>query len=364
MHARYPLIGGEAGGDDGSDLEGGRRSRRSIFVLGMVGAVALSALLALSLASSRSIPAVLEETESEEANGSDGGGGGEYSVSATLQPRVLGIKHYPDPQGMPDAGLIKKTVDMDAQALFRLKLFAGKLHSLRLESDDYSRKWKRLLTKARELGVDTTSMKMAASTLHRPMGLPGRRGVPGPQGPRGLEGLPGHNLVGTRGPIGFPGLPGETGREGRPGLPGPAGYPGPQGVAGKNGQPGTPGASGMPGKPGPVGDTGIVGAPGRPGKSELCGLSWFNEAQVLQVLQVQQVPTEPTECQAFMVREFWRGRAGCIVTEGNRASRTDRGDWSDRLSRAPGLPWRTRRSWASGPSRATGVVMACREVPG
>jgi len=237
--------------------------------LAIVGAVALTALMALTWSPSKSNVVVLDDAEAEEADGGDGGDGGEYGVSATLQPRVLGIKHYPDPQGMPDAGLIKKTVDMDAQSLFRLKLFARKLHSLRLESDDYSRKWKRLLTQARELGVDTTSMKMAVSTLHRPMGLPGRRGVPGPQGLRGLEGPPGRNLVGPRGPIGFPGLPGEMGKQGRSGMPGPAGYPGPQGVAGKNGQPGTPGASGMPGKPGPVGDTGIAGPPGRPGTWKL-----------------------------------------------------------------------------------------------
>ena len=43
----------------------------------------------------------------------------EYSVSAAMQSSALAIKHYPDPQAMPDAKLILSTENADAAALRR-----------------------------------------------------------------------------------------------------------------------------------------------------------------------------------------------------------------------------------------------------
>eukprot|EP00283_Hemiselmis_rufescens_P005784 CAMPEP_0173421594 /NCGR_PEP_ID=MMETSP1357-20121228/2657_1 /TAXON_ID=77926 /ORGANISM="Hemiselmis rufescens, Strain PCC563" /LENGTH=124 /DNA_ID=CAMNT_0014384527 /DNA_START=1 /DNA_END=372 /DNA_ORIENTATION=+ len=71
-----------------------------------------------------------------------------FSVSAALEPQFQAVHHYPDPQGMPDAALIRKTIDQDHLALSRLAARSVGVSHLRLAADDLGRSWSKLLDSA------------------------------------------------------------------------------------------------------------------------------------------------------------------------------------------------------------------------
>lgn len=111
----------------------------------------------------------------------------EYSVAAAMQSSALAIKHYPDPQAMPDAQLILSTENADAAALRRLRTMAFKVHQMRTKASDTGRRWMNLLEKARDVEYSTLDMQSEAPTLKKPRG---EIGPPGPPGPRGVRRLP------------------------------------------------------------------------------------------------------------------------------------------------------------------------------
>jgi hypothetical protein len=108
----------------------------------------------------------------------------EYSVSAAMQSSALAIKHYPDPQAMPDAQLILSTENADASALRRLRTMAFKVHQMRTKASDTGRRWMNLLEKARDIEYSTLDMQSETPTLKKPRGEIGPPGPPGPQGVR------------------------------------------------------------------------------------------------------------------------------------------------------------------------------------
>lgn len=166
----------------------------------------------------------------------------EYSVAAAMQSSALAIKHYPDPQAMPDAQLILSTVNADAAALRRLRTMAFKVHQMRTKASDTSRRWMNMLEKARDVQYSTLDMQSETPTLKKPRGATGPPGPPGAQGGAGAPGVPGPVLYGQRGATGLQGYQGRQGKEGPQGQTGPPGNPGPRGVPGKNGVPGQPGS--------------------------------------------------------------------------------------------------------------------------
>lgn len=79
----------------------------------------------------------------------------EFTVSASMaEPHLLPVRNYPDPQAMPDAQLIKETVDEDAVAINKLKYYAHQTKLLRSNALDQLHDWTHLLDKARELHWD------------------------------------------------------------------------------------------------------------------------------------------------------------------------------------------------------------------
>ena len=152
----------------------------------------------------------------------------EFSVTAAMQSSAPAVKHYPDPQAMPDAKLILSTVNADASALNRLRVLAFKVHQMRTKAANTARRWENMLEKARDLHYSALDMQAQAPSLKKPRG---RIGPPGPPGPRGIEGkpgLPGPTIAGKRGAMGVRGKPGVIGPGGLQGPPGPQGRPGPQ----------------------------------------------------------------------------------------------------------------------------------------
>jgi hypothetical protein len=117
----------------------------------------------------------------------------EYSVAAAMQSNLVGIKHYPDPQAMPDAQLILSTVNADAAALQRLRTMAFKVHQMRTKASNTGRRWNDLLEKARDIEYSTEDMQSETPLLKKPRGFAGPPGHRGPQGG-----------VGEPGPVPFP----------------------------------------------------------------------------------------------------------------------------------------------------------------
>jgi hypothetical protein len=114
----------------------------------------------------------------------------EYSVSAAMQSSALAIKHYPDPQAMPDAKLILSTENADAAALRRLRTMAFKVHQMRTKASDTGRRWMNMLEKARDIEYSTLDMESETPTLRKPRGEIGPPGPPGPQGVRSPPAVP------------------------------------------------------------------------------------------------------------------------------------------------------------------------------
>lgn len=108
----------------------------------------------------------------------------EYSVAAAMQSSSLAIKHYPDPQAMPDAQLVLSTVNADAAALRRLRTMAFKVHQMRVKASDTGRRWMNLLEQARDIQYSTLDMQSETPTLKKPRGEIGSPGPPGPKGVR------------------------------------------------------------------------------------------------------------------------------------------------------------------------------------
>ncbi len=114
----------------------------------------------------------------------------EYSVSAAMQSSALAVKHYPDPQAMPDAKLILSTENADAAALRRLRTMAFKVHQMRTKASDTGRRWMNMLEKARDIEYSTLDMESETPTLRKPRGEIGPPGPPGPQGVRSPPAVP------------------------------------------------------------------------------------------------------------------------------------------------------------------------------
>ena len=108
----------------------------------------------------------------------------EYSVAAAMQTSALGMKHYPDPQAMPDAQLILATENADAAALRRLRTMAFKVHQMRVKATDTARRWTNLLEKGRDVEYSTLDMQSETPDLRKPRG---NMGPPGPAGPPGVS---------------------------------------------------------------------------------------------------------------------------------------------------------------------------------
>jgi hypothetical protein len=213
--------------------------RRSGLVLAMIAA---GSGILLALLAAR-VPIRPREAALEGMNDSDGNTiTPEYSVAAAMQSSALAIKHYPDPQAMPDAQLILSTVNADAAALRRLRTMAFKVHQMRTKATDTARRWMDMLETARDVQYSTLDMQSETPTLKKPRGVTGPQGPPGAQGGVGAPGVPGPVIYGKRGAPGLQGYDGRQGKEGPQGQTGPQGNPGPRGVPGKNGVPGQPGS--------------------------------------------------------------------------------------------------------------------------
>ena len=187
-----------------------------------------------------------------------------YSVSASLgDPRQLQVRHYPDPQALPDANLVLRTVNEDAVAIARIKKMATKISELQGLAKETNRGYDREYRKAQDF--DWTSLDYLAEdkNIRKQRGYPGAAGDPGPQGPPGEQGRAGPTYVGA------PGIPGAIGAPGQPGAPGADGAEGAEGARGETGPAGVDGAAGADG---PQGDPGVVGAPGQPGPSGQKGM--------------------------------------------------------------------------------------------
>jgi len=119
----------------------------------------------------------------------------EYSVTAAMQSSALAIKHYPDPQAMPDAQLVLSTVNADAAALRRLRTMAFKVHQMRVKATNTGRRWMNLLEKGRDIQYSTLDMQSETPTLKKPRGEMGPPGTPGQPGVKICQLLPTSNVA-------------------------------------------------------------------------------------------------------------------------------------------------------------------------
>ena len=100
---------------------------------------------------------------------------------------------------MPDAMLIRKVVNKDAEAIRLLQGEINKVRHLRITAAAKSIKWQALLDRARSLDWKVEDQLVSTAKLSK------RRGPEGPQGPRGDKGdqgppgMPGMNVVGWPG---------------------------------------------------------------------------------------------------------------------------------------------------------------------
>jgi hypothetical protein len=113
---------------------------------------------AADAAATDSAPAEAESAPESSAESSAAEGGGDaaetFSVSASIQPEYMTVHHLPDPQAMPDAALIKKTIQDDAAAISRVQRMVSKVRRLRLNSREMAFRWQRLLDNTRHLDWD------------------------------------------------------------------------------------------------------------------------------------------------------------------------------------------------------------------
>ena len=139
-----------------------------------------------------------------------------YSVSASLgDPRQLQVRHYPDPQALPDANLVLRTVNEDAVAIARIKKMATNISELQGLAKETNRGYDREYRKAQDFDWTTLDYLAEDKNIRKQRGYPGAAGDPGPQGPPGEQGRAGPTYVGA------PGIPGAIGAPGQPGAPSP-----------------------------------------------------------------------------------------------------------------------------------------------
>ena len=111
-----------------------------------VQALAISGLVAMAVACVVLVQLSAARVELEK-------GAETYSItSATplqfIAPQGL-VRHYPDPQGMPNAFLIKSTIDTDSLALNRILTKNQDVRSMEEKAHANSLHWRELLSQAR-----------------------------------------------------------------------------------------------------------------------------------------------------------------------------------------------------------------------